>query len=129
MRIIMKLMIVSLILLGRSFLGDVAFADEYESGPAVIDEISEFGEPVSRNTLDALSGGQSMQIDNIDMLMNNMNIKSNLAENILYSSTSTGANILSNDAFSNSSGISTVIQNSGNQVIINSALILNVQMQ
>lgn len=128
MQIILKLLFLSLILSGGILLGDVVYAGEQQAGPGEISDIAEFGEPVPNDTLNALSGGQSLQIDNIDMLMNNMNIKSDLAENVLYSAT-TGANTLSNGAFSSASGISTVIQNSGNQVVINSALILNLQVQ
>jgi len=57
-----------------------------------------------------------------------MNINSELKDNVLNSAT-TGVNVITNEAFSHASGISTVIQNSGNQVVINSALILNVRLQ
>ena len=131
MRLIVKLQIVSLVFLGSSLFTEILFAgqfDQLESGPGQRVENTEFSDPVSSNTLDALSGGQDMQIDNIDMLVNNMNLKAQMEKNILYS-TSTGVNTVSNDAFSNANGISTVIQNSGNQVIINNALILNLQIQ
>lgn len=129
MRIIIKLIVIGLVLLGDGLLADIALADKNNDlPPPAPDEIAEFGTPVSDNFLSSLSGGQNMQIDNIDMLLNNMNVKSSLADNILYSTT-TGANIISDDAFSSASGISTVIQNSGNQVIINSAMILNLRVQ
>lgn len=128
MRIIAKMIVVSLVLFWGIPLSGMVFAGDYESTPAETIEISELGDPVSGNTLNGLSGGQSMQIDTIDMLVNNMNVQSDLANNVLYSAT-TGANVVSNDAFSTASGISTVIQNSGNQVIINSALILNLRVQ
>ncbi|MFV0439232.1 MAG: hypothetical protein ACK5PS_17775 [Desulfopila sp.] len=90
--------------------------------------IAEFGHPVSADTLGTLRGGQNIDINNVDMLINKMNVNSALKDNVLGSAT-TGANLISNEAFSHASGISTVIQNSGNQVVINSALILNVRLQ
>ncbi|SHO43662.1 hypothetical protein SAMN02745220_00460 [Desulfopila aestuarii DSM 18488] len=86
-----------------------------------------FGKPVSGEDLSALSGGQNIDIDNINMLINRMNLNSELENNVLQSTT-TGINVLTSGAFANANGISTVIQNSGNQVIINSALILNVRL-
>ena len=131
MKFIVKLQIVSLVFLGSSLFTVALFAgqfDQLESDPGQRVENTEFSDPVSSNTLDALSGGQDMQIDNIDMLVSNMNLKAQMEKNVLYS-TSTGANTVSNGAFSNANGISTVIQNSGNQVIINNALILNLQIE
>lgn len=131
MRFIEKILIASLVFLGSSLSAEMLFAGQFDPLEPdrwdLVDNL-EFGEPVSSNTLATLSGGQNMQIDNIDMLVNNMNVKSQVEKNVLYS-TSTGANMLSNDAFSNANGISMVIQNSGNQVIINNALILNLRVQ
>ncbi len=127
MRTSTQLIIVSLILLGNCLFNTIVVAGESRVTTGT-DLISDIGEPVCSNVLDSLSGGQSMQIDIRDMVINNMNVQSDLTDNILYSAT-TGANILSHDAFSSASGISTVIQNTGNQVVINSALILNLQLQ
>lgn len=91
-------------------------------------ELMDMGDPVSGEMLHSLSGGQGVSIDAIDILANNMQLTANMKDNLLYS-TSTGLNQVSNDAFSNASGISTVVQNSGNQVIINNAFILNLHMQ
>lgn len=90
--------------------------------------LMDIGEPVSGEMLHSLSGGQGISIDTIDILANNMRLTADMKDNLLYS-TSTGLNQVSNDAFSNASGISTVVQNSGNQVIINNAFILNLQMK
>ncbi len=128
MRFLVKLVFVSLFLLKGCLFTEVLFAGQSEADRAGLDKISEFGEPLSSNTLDSLSGGEDLQIGNIDMLLNNMNLRSQMEENRLVS-TATGANVISNDAFSNANGISTVIQNTGNQVIINSALILNLRVQ
>jgi len=91
-------------------------------------ELMDIGEPVSSEVLNSLSGGQGMSIDTIDMLMNNMKLDADLKGNLLYSAT-TGINQVSDGAFANANGISTVVQNSGNQVIINNAFILNLQMK
>jgi hypothetical protein len=128
MRFLLKVLLVGLFLLEGCLFCEVLFAGQTEADRAGLDEILEFGEPLSSNTLDSLSGGEDLQIDNIDMLINNMNLRSQMEENLLISTT-TGANLISNDAFSHANGISTVIQNSGNQVIINSALILNLRIQ
>lgn len=103
------------------------------AGPAVAEKIPassewEFGPPVSGETLDSLSGGQSFSIDTIDLVMNNMDLKAEMTGNLLQNAT-TGINRISDDAFSHAGGISTVVQNSGNQVIINNALILNLQLK
>ncbi len=51
----------------------------------------------------------------------------------LYSNSATdvvtGTNVVSDGSLANNSGMSTVIQNSGNNVLIQSAVILNIQMQ
>ncbi len=41
----------------------------------------------------------------------------------------TGGNIVSNGAFGNANGLATVIQNSGNNVIIQNATILNLELR
>lgn len=51
----------------------------------------------------------------------------------LYSNSATdvvtGSNMVSDGSLANNSGMSTMIQNSGNNVLIQSAVILNIQMQ
>lgn len=91
-------------------------------------ELMDIGEPVSGEMLHSLSGGQGISIDAIEILANNMHLNADMKDNQLFS-TSTGLNQVSNDAFANASGISTIVQNSGNQVIINNAFILNLQMK
>ena len=127
MRIITRLMIICLILLGKN-MPETVLAEQLETAPITGVAVSEFGAPVSNNILDSLSGGQNIQIGDIDMLISDMDLQSELGNNTLYT-TGTGSNMVSSDAFSHASGISTVIQNSGNQVIINSALILNLRIQ
>lgn len=132
MRCTAKLLIVGLALVSCTFFtADKLFAgqvDQLTSYTAETMELSQVGAPVSSDVLDSLSGGQSISIDTIDVLANNMKLNADMEGNVLYS-TSTGINQVTNDAFANASGISTVVQNSGNQVIINNAFILNLQMQ
>lgn len=52
-----------------------------------------------------------------------------ISENNTSNGTISGGNIINAGAFSQSSGMSTVIQNSGNNVLIQSATILNVNMK
>ena len=51
-------------------------------------------------------------------------VANNSASNI-----TTGTNVISEGAFSNSVGLPTVIQNSGNNVLIQNATIVNVQIK
>ncbi len=74
----------------------------------------------------AVSKGSS--IDSIDSTAGRRELNADMQDNPLFS-TNTGFNQVTNDAFANASGIFTVVQNSGNQVIINNALILNLQLQ
>lgn len=131
MRYTSKLLIVCLALASCTLFTEKLFAgqmDQLTLNTAETMELSQVGDPVSSDVLESLSGGQGMSIDTIDILANNMKLNADMKDNLLYS-TNTGINQVSNDAFANASGIFTVVQNSGNQVIINNALILNLQMQ
>lgn len=91
-------------------------------------EISECGQALTGDSLGTLTGRQDVQIDKLAMQINDMKLNGQVAENALYSTT-TGMNSISHDAFTNATGIATVIQNSGNQVVINNSLILNLYVQ
>ena len=126
-----KFSIVGLVLVGGVLLAGTAFAGGAAQLASPLIEPDAFvplSVPVSNDILGSQSGGQGVTIERIDMLANSMNLNAEMNENLLFSS-STGANQVSDSAFSDASGISTVIQNSGNQVIINNAFILNLQMQ
>lgn len=83
------------------------------------------GEPLSEGELHAQTGGYDIQIEKILLQITNANLNGQLTDNVL-NSTATGYNMIASGALNNVSGIATVIQNSGNQVIINSATILNI---
>lgn len=60
--------------------------------------------------------------------LNTNNLDGRLFSNSAMSNI-TGGNIVTNGAFTNSSGFSTIIQNSGNNVLIQNATILNLKLQ
>lgn len=105
-----------------------AQAEVISSAPAdQVDAVdtSVCGDPLTGEQLNELAGGQNIQIERILEQITNANLNGQMASNVL-NSTATGYNMLATGALSNVSGIATVIQNSGNQVIINSATILNI---
>ena len=73
--------------------------------------------------LDGLRGGDGVQLDLVEnTARTNGEVTDNHAENII-----SGNNTLSGEAFSNASGINTAIQNSGSNVLIQNATVVNVQ--
>lgn len=63
-----------------------------------------------------------------DRVFNDAQLKGVVADN-QASNLTTGMNVISEGAFSGSAGLSTVIQNSGNNVLIQNATIVNVQLK
>ena len=92
---------------------------------AVGDSIAQIGEsdaigvPVDVGILQELRGGES-SVDN-EVLIDGL-VGGNIAEDLV-----TGSNAINGDAFANASGISTVIQNTGNNVLIQNGMVVNVQ--
>ncbi len=82
--------------------------------------ISTFGDQVTDADLSKYRGGSALQISE-------MNLNSNLNNNQAIDNI-TGSNFVTQDAFSGASGFSTVVQNSGNNVIIQNATILNISL-
>jgi hypothetical protein len=70
--------------------------------------------------LDAQRGGTAV--------VNDMKLDGVVSDNQAYN-LSTGGNSISDGAFAGSSGVPMVIQNSGNNVLIQNATIVNVQVQ
>ncbi|WP_237173099.1 hypothetical protein [Paracandidimonas lactea] len=79
------------------------------------------GAPVSDTELSQYRGAR-------DITFNQQNTEGYLYNN-QATNTVSGHNQVSGEAFSGMNGFSTVIQNSGNNVIIQSSTIVNVQMQ
>jgi hypothetical protein len=77
------------------------------------------GSPIDLGALDALRGGADT-VEN-DILVNG-NVQDTTADHVV-----TGHNNVDAGSFANASGISTVIQNSGANVLIQNAMIVNVQ--
>lgn len=63
-----------------------------------------------------------------DRVINDNQLKGIVADN-KASNLTTGMNVISDGAFSGASGLSTVIQNSGNNVLIQNSTIVNVQVK
>jgi hypothetical protein len=63
-----------------------------------------------------------------DRVVNDNQLKGVVADN-KASNLTTGMNVISEGAFTGSSGMSTVIQNSGNNVLIQNSTIVNVQVK
>lgn len=90
-----------------------AFADE----PATDESL---GEPVTSETLEAQRGGDEEIV--INTIRVTGDVTGNTATNV-----ATGANNIQDGSFVNSSGITSVVQNTGANVLIQSATIVNVQ--
>lgn len=84
------------------------------------DEPKGLGEPVSTETLAEQRGGDDEFVHNTIRV--NGTVTDNTATNVV-----TGANNIQDGSFVNSSGIMSVVQNTGANVLIQSATIVNVQ--
>jgi hypothetical protein len=89
-------------------------------GMGVCDEPATLGTPVSTTTLDEQRGGDDTQVHN------NINIDGDVTDNTA-TNVVTGANNIQNGSFDNASGVFSVVQNTGANVLIQSATIVNVQ--
>ncbi|WP_454765691.1 hypothetical protein [Cupriavidus campinensis] len=76
---------------------------------------------VGSDKLETVRGGA-------ELVVNDMRLHGTVADNAAINTLS-GSNIVSDGAFSNASGLPTVIQNSGSNVLIQNATILNVQFK
>ena len=76
--------------------------------------------PMAAAALAARRGG--------DRVFNDAQLKGVVADNQAIN-VSTGMNVISDGAFAGSAGLSTVIQNSGNNVLIQNATIVNIQLK
>ncbi|SEP13346.1 hypothetical protein SAMN02800692_3868 [Luteibacter sp. UNC138MFCol5.1] len=99
-----------------AFSGGAAFA---ATPPQQSPPIS-FGQPTPVEALGDMTGGSDTthNTNQLNATMSEADARRNI----------TGTNVISSDALSNASGIPTVIQNSGNNVIIQNATIVNLRM-
>ena len=86
---------------------------------APVDAPSAFGHPLDADALGRFRGGADTVENNVDI---HGNVGGNTASDIV-----TGDNIIDGGAFANSAGISTVIQNSGANVLIQNGTVVNIQ--
>jgi hypothetical protein len=77
------------------------------------------GQPLGDGALDALRGGESLVVTET---RNDGEVNGNHADNV-----TSGLNAIDGGAFANASGITTVIQNSGSNVLIQNGTAVNVQ--
>ena len=90
--------------------------------PAAADDESaiELGTPVSQETLAGQRGGDEDIVNNVIRVTGE--VTDNTANNVV-----TGANNIQDGSFANSSGVTSVVQNTGANVLIQTATIVNVQ--
>ena len=81
-----------------------------------------FGQAVSASTLGHYSGGNYSVQSGIQTITGT--VSNDTATNV-----TTGTNTISGDSFSNASGLPSTIQNTGNNVLIQNAVIVNVQLK
>ncbi|NMM13151.1 MAG: hypothetical protein HHJ17_06370 [Rhodoferax sp.] len=89
--------------------------------PAATVAVTSFGTPVASSQLEAYRGG-------FDLVKNDMQLSGTVANNSAFN-VMTGSNSIADGSFTNSSGFPMVIQNSGSNVLIQNATIINLQYQ
>jgi hypothetical protein len=83
---------------------------------------ADFGPPIAPEVLDQHRAGESKQ------QLNWMDVRANLEDNKAID-TFNGSNFITGDSFSHASGLPVAVQNSGNNVIIQNAFILNLNVK
>lgn len=91
------------------------------------DEIMLSDESVSLETMSEARGGQNVDID-LDLVYAESDVYGISSDNVANNTVS-GNNILSPGAFADSSGISSVIQNTGNNVVIQNSTVVNLTLK
>ena len=90
------------------------------NGSGQVAMVDGFGQPVSAGALQHYSGSGLVQ--------NNQTITGTVTGNTA-SNVSTGANSITGNAFQSASGLPSVVQNTGNNVLIQTGVIVNVQLK
>jgi hypothetical protein len=121
--------------LGGFLMVQGAIAEPLPASPAVQGDpqrVPEIGSAMSSEELGGLNGQKDAGIDikDVNAIFSNVDNKGILGNNSIdtgYKSTfTTGGNTIDGSAFSGMNGIATVIQNSGNQVLIQNATVVDV---
>lgn len=92
------------------------------AAPGAVDAASPFAAPVASDALDALRGGT----DTTTTITNVSDVDGTVDGNTAVNTLSAG-NVVDGGAFGNAAGLSTVIQNSGNNVLIQNSTVVSVQ--
>ena len=92
-------------------------------------DVSGFGQALAGDNLGEESGRQFTNIDAVDLTLLSQSQDAKQEGNFIYGWTKTGNNSISDHAFDNMNGFATVIQNSGNQVLIQNDTIVNVTVK
>lgn len=82
----------------------------------------DFGSPLAPHALDRHRAGEAK------LQLNLMDVKASLEDNLAIN-TFNGSNYITGDAFGHASGLPVAVQNSGNNVIIQNAFILNLNVK
>lgn len=131
MRQPIKIFLAGLALLWSTYPVQICNAEGVVAEPAARADnldISELGTAIPGSDLSLQAGRENININGFSALLSNSEQNGNLGGNILTSQL-TGANSVDTGAFSNMNGIATIIQNSGNQVLIQSSTVLNLMMK
>lgn len=125
----MKILIALMLLVGAFLVQDL----RAESSPVEllsIDTINvvDIGQAVSSVDMEQQTGRQGVQVDEMNNVINTSESNAKVGNNVL-TSTATGTNNVSDNAFGTTNGIATIIQNSGNQNVIQSSFILNLSVK
>lgn len=135
MRHITKYLITVLVILFGGFLmAQGALAEPVAAPLAVLENGSGppgVGSALSSDDLEGVNGrkGVDLSIKEINGIFSSTDLNGFLTQNTIEGDNSkfiTGGNTISTGAFSNMNGIATVIQNSGNQVLIQNATVVDV---
>lgn len=86
------------------------------------------GQPVGDSALATQRGGQEGMTIDLDSVSNRITENALLAENVAEDVT-TGDNRIFDGSFAGASGVTSAIQNSGNNVIIQDSTVVNVTMR
>lgn len=89
--------------------------------PQAVTEVPGLGTPLASAQLEGYRGG-------FDVVKNDMQLTGAVTNNSAVDVLS-GSNFIADGSFANASGMPMVVQNSGSNVLIQNAMIINVQMQ
>jgi hypothetical protein len=131
MRRVAKVLLAGLIFAGSTLIMQGARAEQAgitSPQSAVTADIPSLGQTIPASELEQQSGGKdlTLTVGDVDILNNNLEQNVNAGGNLITGATNTGSNYVSDNAFQNAAGIANLIQNTGNQVIIQNSMNMNL---